>query len=68
MSTHNLGFYEDLEKNYLSIIIKYTPYLFYCRQFICSICFAFVRLILFTLLLLYVPILVHDGETLHGQC
>ena len=23
MSTHNIGFYEDLTKNYLSIIIKY---------------------------------------------
>ena len=30
MSTHNIGFNEDLTKNYLSIIIKHAPYLFFC--------------------------------------
>ena len=33
MSTHNLGFYEELTKiifELSSIIIKYTPYLFCC--------------------------------------
>ena len=34
MSTHNIGFYEDLTKiafNLLSsYIIKYVPYLFFC--------------------------------------
>ena len=31
MSTHNIGFYEDFYKqNYLLIIIKYAPYLFFC--------------------------------------
>ena len=29
MSTHNIGFYEDLTKKILSIIIKYAPYLFF---------------------------------------
>ena len=28
MSTHNICFYGELTKNYLSIIIKYPPYLF----------------------------------------
>ena len=32
MSTHNIGFYEDLAKNYLSIIIKYAPYLFFWAE------------------------------------
>ena len=31
MSTHNIGFYEDLTKKSLSIIIKYTPYLLFCN-------------------------------------
>ena len=26
MSTHNIGFYDRFDKNYLSIIIKYAPY------------------------------------------
>ena len=30
MSTHNIGFYEDLTK-ILSIIIKYAPYLFFVK-------------------------------------
>ena len=33
MSTHNMGFYEDLTKDIFqlsSIIIKYAPYLFSC--------------------------------------
>ena len=30
MSTRNIGFYEDLTKNYLSITIKYAFYLFFC--------------------------------------
>ena len=30
MSTHNIGFNEEMAKNYLSIIIKYAPYLFFC--------------------------------------
>ena len=34
MSTHNLGFYEDLAKIITSSnIIKYAPYFFCCRNF-----------------------------------
>ena len=29
MSTHNIDFYEEMTKSYLSIIIKYTLYLFF---------------------------------------
>ena len=36
MSTHNIGFYEDFAKNYLSIIIKYIFYLFFCNSCILS--------------------------------
>ena len=34
MSTHNIGFYEDLTKiifEFSSNIIKYAPYFFYCE-------------------------------------
>ena len=34
MSTHNIGFYEDLTKIILQLssnFIKYTPYLFFCQ-------------------------------------
>ena len=35
MSTHNIGFYEDLTKNIFQLssnIIKYAPYFFCCVQ------------------------------------
>ena len=38
MSTHNIGFYEDLTKinfELSSNIIKYAPYFFYCCDFFC---------------------------------
>ena len=36
MSTHNIGFYEDLTKIILELssnIIKYAPYFFCCHEF-----------------------------------
>ena len=30
MSTHNIGFYEEIEKLSLNYLIKYAPYLFLC--------------------------------------
>ena len=36
MSTHNIGFYEDLTKIIFELssdIIKYAPYFFCCRQY-----------------------------------
>ena len=33
MSTHNIGFYEEIRKNYPLIIIKYTTYLFFWSAF-----------------------------------
>ena len=35
MSTHNIGFYEELAKNIFELssnIIKYAPYFFYCKH------------------------------------
>ena len=31
MSTHNIGFYEEISQRYPLIIIKYTPYLLICE-------------------------------------
>ena len=31
MSTHNIGFYEEISKQYPLIIIKYAPYLLICE-------------------------------------
>ena len=42
MSTHNIGFYEDLTKiifQLSSIITKYAPYLFFCSYTVyCNYC------------------------------
>ena len=48
MSTHNIGFYEDLTKiifEFSSNIIKNTPYFFCCTVLICRLIYAIVACI-----------------------